>query len=44
MRKAARMHNLASTQLGPQITWFYRGVGDVSFNLDIRFRPPQTFF
>ena len=44
MRKAARMHTLASTKLGPQITWFYRGSEEVSFNLEIRFRSPQTFF
>jgi len=44
IRKAARMLNLASTSLGPRVTWVFKGGGDVSFFRNFRYPPPQTYF
>jgi len=41
IRKAARMLNLASTSLGPRVTWVLKGGGDVSFFRNFRFRRPK---
>jgi len=48
IRKAARMLDLVRIahykSPGPWVIWTFKAVGDVSFILEFRFPPPQTFY